>query len=437
MQVVPFSDEFEKAVIVSVLQDPRLLPRISAFLAPEDFYKERHREIYKVMVGIEMDNLDSLTVQDKLKGETEQYFKDLVADSDRIIPSTSNAMFYAETIKSKAKLRSGIDLGQQIIATCYAEQDAEEAIHELEDMFASFLQKRVLENKVESSREAFKKFIESLQKREPSDPNAVRTGFVELDLMIQRLEGLVVLAARPGMGKTALAANIIANVARAGHNVLFFSLEQERSQIFERMLAAEAESSLEEIRIGAINNDEVALGKIQRGEEVMEHLMEYIHIDDKANINTAYITSVSRQKAYEKGSLGLIVIDYLNIMRLADKMKVEALGDAVKELRALGKELGVPVLLLAQLSRQPEGQDRKKNRRPELSDLRDSGEIEQSADMVWFIYRDSYYDQAGLVPSQDIAEVIVRKNRNGRQGIVNLEWYPEIQKFRDVLRGRK
>lgn len=429
---IPFNEDFEKAIIVSVLQDPRLLHKISNILTSNDFYMQKHKEIFQIIETIEIDNLDSLAVEDKLSTKTAEYFKTLVADSDKILPSVSNALFYAEAVKDKSKLRAGIDLGQKIIATCYAESDAEEAIHELEDMFARFLQERILENKSDSSVEAFRKFIESLQVRNPEDPNSIKTGFRELDLMIQRMEGLIVLAARPGMGKTALAINIAVNVAKRQQNVLFFSLEQEQSQVFERMLSSETSIPLEEIRLGVFNGDESSRDRISAGEKIMEHLIPYIHIDDKANIPTSYITSVSRQKAYERGGLGLIVVDYLHIVKLNDKSTVDALGDATKELRALGKELGCPVLLLSQLSRQPEGNDRKKNRRPELSDLRSSGEIEQSADMVWFIYRDSYYEQAGLSPDQDLAEIIVRKSRNGRQGIVLLEWYPEIVKFKDV-----
>jgi replicative DNA helicase len=434
LQQVPFNEDFEKAVIVSILQDPNLFPKISAIIQTEDFFKERHKEIYKAISSIEVDNIDSLTVEDKLRPETATYFKELVQDADRILPTTSNALFYAETVKHKSKLRAGIELGQQIIATCYQEQDADEAIQTLEDMFALFLQKRVLEDKSESSSEAFRKFIELLQTREPEDPSSIKTGFAELDLMTQRMEGLIVLGARPGMGKTAFAANIALNVLKKDHSVLFFSLEQGEDQIFERMLAAEAEVPLEEIRLGVFRNDEVATAHIENAEHRLGFLVQKMHLDDRAGVPTSYITSVARQKKYEWGSIGLIVVDYLHLLQLHGDNKVDALGDATKELRALGKELGCPVLLLSQLNRSVEGKDAKKNRRPDLSDLRSSGEIEQSADMVWFLYRDSYYEQAGLAPDDDIIEVLVRKSRNGRQGIVNLEWHRAIMKFKDVLR---
>ena len=163
--------------------------------------------------------------------------------------------------------------------------------------------------------------------------------------------------------------------------------------------------------------------------------MPYLHIDDKASIPTSYMASVARQKKYEWGKLGLIIVDYLHIMKLNGKQQVDALGDATKELRALGKELGCPVLLLSQLRRE-DRESKKEHPRPELQDLRSSGEIEQSADMVWFIFRESYYDQAGLAPDEDLAEVIVRKSRNGRQGIVDLEWHPSIVKFKNVIRRR-
>jgi replicative DNA helicase len=438
LQTVPFNEDFEKAVIVSVLQDSQLLPKISAIIEEPDFYKVKHQEIWRAINSLEVDNIDSLAVQEKLKTETQVYFKELIEDADRILPSASNAMFYAETIKGKSKLRAGIDLGQQIIATCYQEGDAEEATQQLEDMFANFLQKRVLESKSETSTDAFRKFIESLQVRQPDDPNSVKSGFIELDVMIQRLEGLIVLGARPTMGKTALAINIAANVAKAGQPVVFFSLEQETNQVFERMLSSESEVPLEEIRLGLYRDDETAVAHVERAEETLASIMPRFHVDDKAGIGTTYITSVARQKKYEWGDLGLIVVDYLHIMKLEkEERKDIALGEACKQLRALGKELGCPVILLAQLSRAIEGNERKQNRRPEMADLRGSGEIEQSADMIWFIYRDSYYENAGLAPNEDLAEIIVRKSRNGRQGIVELQWLPTIVKFKDLDRRRR
>ena len=431
MNMVPYNEDFEKAVIVSVLTDPRLLPKVSAIIGPEDFYRAKHREIFKAINSIEAESLDSLAVADKLSDETKTYFQNLVEDSERIVPSISNVLYYAETVRDKSKLRAGIDLGQSIISVCYG-PDTEEAMHELEGMFASFIQRRVVENKGTATLSTFKQFIASLQTRKPDDPNAIKTGFTDLDLMVQKLEGLTVLAARPGMGKTALALNIIRNVAASQRNVVFFSLEQPQTQIFERMLSAESGVPLEDIRLGIFNHDETQQDQIQFGRKKLEHLMEYIHIDDRADVNNSYISSVSRQKKYEWGDIGLIVVDYLHIMRLNDKQKVDALGDAVKELRALGKELGAPVLLLAQLRRESAEDRGKKNHRPDLPDLRSSGEIEQSADMVWFIYRESYFDMAGEAPDTDVAEIIVRKSRNGRQGIISLEWKPTIQKFSDL-----
>jgi replicative DNA helicase len=255
-------------------------------------------------------------------------------------------------------------------------------------------------------------------------------------MMTQRMEGLTVLGGRPGTGKTAFAANIALNVAKKDHGVLFFSLEQGEDQIFERMLSAEAEVPLEDIRLGVFRNDEVALAKVEKAEQRLAHLMQKMHLDDRANVPTSYITSVARQKKFEWGEIGLIIVDYLHIMQLKGDNKVDALGAATNDLRSLGKELGCPVLLLSQLRRQDEGggKDVKKNKRPDLQDLRSSGEIEQIADMVWFLYRDSYYEQAGLAPEQDLMEVLVRKNRSGRQGIVMLEWLPTIMKFKDVER---
>ena len=232
---------------------------------------------------------------------------------------------------------------------------------------------------------------------------------------------------------TALAINIARNVA-ATKPVLFFSLEQSREQIFERVLAGESEVDHEDIRTGAFIGDPKDKDKVEKAQEALLEVFERIHVDDRPGINAAYIASVARQKKYEWGEIGLIIVDYLHIMRMNDKLNtVEALGEASKDLRNLGKELGCPVLLLAQLSRQNENREinKKPNKRPQLSDLRASGEIEQTADIVMFLYRDSYYDLAGMGPEDDSMEVIVQKHRNGRTGIATIRWLPRFVLFKD------
>jgi replicative DNA helicase len=174
----------------------------------------------------------------------------------------------------------------------------------------------------------------------------------------------------------------------------------------------------------------MAKASISAAEKALLAVTDRFHIDDTPDVHASYISSVSRQKRYEWGDLGLIIVDYLHIMRLDNGDLVNTLGRATKDLRALGKELGCPVILLSQLSRQPEKSDGKKvNRRPQLSDLRASGEIEQTADAVIFLYRDSYYEQPGLAPEDDVIEVIVAKHRNGPPGMIRLRWLPRYMKF--------
>jgi len=434
MNLVPHNEEFEKAILVGVLTDPLLLPKVQQIINHEDFFKAHHREIFSKIEEIGADNLDSLSVNDKLnQDDTRIYFKELVEDSDRYLPSISNVLYYAETIKGKSRLRAGIELGREIVAACYdPDSDPDETLRTLETMFSSFLQTRVLDDKAESSVEAFKDFISNIGKK-INDPNAVKSGYSAIDLILHRLEGLIILAARPGAGKTALAINIARNVAKKRPEV-YFSVEQTREQIFERMLAIEAEVSLEDIRTGAFMASPLDSQEIKESAERLTKLFDRIHVDEKSEIPASYISSVSRQKKYEWGDIGLIIVDYLHILKLNNKQTVDALGDATKEIRALGKELGCPVLLLSQLSRQTENRSdgKKPNRRPELSDLRSSGEIEQSADVVIFLYRDSYYEQSGLAPDDDIVEVIIKKHRNGRQGIATLRWLPKFVKFKDI-----
>jgi len=432
INTVPFSEEFEKAVLVSSLIDPTLFPKISSILAPNDFFKEKHKDIFKAMLSIEAENMDSLAVEDKLSGETRDYFKTLIQDSEKLIPSVSNAIFYAEVVKSKSRLRGAIDLGREISAIGYTPNiDADEALQQVEDMFARFLRQKVEDDISISTLESFKNFIARLGTRAKEEPG-VRTGFKSLDLMLHRLEGLIVLAARPGMGKTAMAINIARNVAET-KPVLFFSLEQTQEQVFERMLASEAEVSLEDIRTGAFLGVEAEKFRIDSANRRLLEVFQRVHVDEKPDIPTSYITSVAREKWYEWGEIGLIVVDYLHIVKLNNKQTVDALGDATKDIRALGKELGCPVLLVSQLSRQPEksfaGDKKVTNKRPELSDLRSSGEIEQSADVVIFLYRDSYYDN--IISDKDVVEIIVKKHRNGRTGIIPMTWLPKFVKYTD------
>lgn len=441
MNSYPVNEEFEKALIVGVLQDPTLLPRVTNIVSTDDFYKVKHKEIFKVIESMDLDNLDSLTVEDRLSDDsTKEYFRQLIKDSDALLPSLSNVTFYAETIKDKSKLRAGISMGQEMAAICFQDNiAADDALEMVETLFSNFLQKRVNENLHESSREAFKAFFEKLGHR-ITDESGIRSGYKAIDLLLHRLEGLIILAARPGTGKTALAINIARNVAQQGKPVVFFSLEQTQDQIFERMLAAEAEVSLEDIRTGAFVASPTDVEKLNSARASLLEALNRIHVDERDAIPTSHISSVARQKRLEWGEVGLIVVDYLHILRLNDKQKVDALGDATKELRALGKELGCPVLVLSQLSRQPEtqtginsdGETQRVRRRPELTDLRSSGEIEQSADVVMFLYRESYYDQSGYVPDEDEIEVIVKKHRNGRTGNTSLIWMPKYIKFKDV-----
>lgn len=434
MNTVPYSDEFEKALIVGLLSDPSIIPRITAILDDEDFFKERNKEIYHVIRELDIDQVDSLTVQDKLSEDTREYFSDLIKSTDQLLPSLTNILVYAETIKDKAKLRAGIDLGRDIAALCFdATNPASETLARLEDMFARFLQKRVLENKAVSTQEAFKEFISTMADRLTEE--GIKSGFMDLDMVTHGLEGLTVLAARPSVGKTALAINIARNVAEA-KPVLFFSLEQPRKAIFERMLASESRVDHDEIRTAAYLADEESVKRVYEATERLTPIMDNLMIDDRPGVDTAYITSVARQKKFEAGQLGLMVVDYLHIMTLNPKLsKVDGLGEAVRIIRDIGRELGCPVILISQLKRPEEsggfaGGERR-HRRPELTDLRSSGDIEQSADTVWMLHRESYYSLE-MVPPEDTVEVLIPKNRNGRVGIVELRWIPRFVKFEDL-----
>lgn len=434
MNSVPYDESFEKAVLVSILSDPSLLPRIQQIVSEGDFFKVAHQEIFHVITEIEIDNIDSLTVGDRLSDSTREYFKTLVENTDSVLPSLSNAIIYAETIKSKSKLRRGIDLGREITAICYEQNiDADDAVQKLEDMFAKFLRNRINEKNTTTTRERFETFVDTLADRLNAD-TGVKTGFRAVDRFLHKLTGLNVLAARPGVGKTAFSIAIARNIAET-KPVLFFSLEQTQEQVFERMLAAESGVSHEEIVTGAFFADKESSMRVREAAEILKPVFNNLTVDDKPSLPASYITSVSRQVQFERGEIGLIIVDYLHLMQLDDEQIVQGLGTATKDLRALGKELNCPVLLLSQLSRKEESTgtgENKTHRRPELSDLRGSGEIEQNADVVIFLFRESYFDTSGYTPPEDDVEVIIKKNRNGRTGVDQVVWYPKIFKYSDL-----
>lgn len=435
MQTIPYNEDFEKAIIVGILADPSIFPKISSLIGRDDFFKSSHKEIYDVISSLELDQIDSLTVGDKLSGATKEYYTQLIKESDSLLPSLTNILFYAEQVKGDSRLREGIDLGREIIAVCLEPNvPPTTALQKLEDMFAHYVQSRVQGDPSDiSTQDAFEEFVASLGSRVKSD-DGVRTGLTALDLLLHRLEGLLILAARPSLGKTALAINIARYVATK-RPVVFFSLEQTREQIFERMLSSESEVGLEDIRTGAFMANQNSIDQVRAARDRLLPVFDKLHVDDEGGVSTQYITSIARKKKLEFGDIGLIVVDYLHLVEKGNRNTTsDELGTIVKQLRDLGKELQCPVLLLSQLNRQGENTtgERKKARRPELSDLRGSGDIEQSADVVLFLYRDSYYDEMGYVPDEDIVEVLVRKHRNGRTGVTNLKWTPRIVKFSDM-----
>lgn len=430
MNTVPFSEDIERGLLVGVLQDPKILIKIQDKVSSRDFYKNYHREIFAQMESMKIDDIDSLTVEEKLQGDVKEYFKSLVSDSDSLLPSLSNIIYYAETVRDKSRLRDGINLGQEITAQCFAPNaDTGEVLANLEQLFARFIKERVLQSRKETTAEAFQSFVDNLAVID--EDKGTKTGFFDLDLMLHKLEGLTILAAQTSVGKTAFALNIARNVAQE-KPVLFFSLEQTEEQLFTRLLSAEAEVNSEEIRTQAFHAEPMSKALLLAASESVQNALQRLFIDDAAHVTTSYISSVARQKFVEHGNLGLIIVDYLHIMKLNDKKNsVEGLGDAVKELRALGKELDCPIILLSQLRRKQQSDGKESSKRPDLSDLRQSGEIEQTADIVIFLYRSSYFDQTGVIPDNDVVEVIVRKNRIGRTGIVELQWLPKFTKFKN------
>lgn len=435
-RVPPQNIEAEQSILGSLMLDPEAFNLVSDLITSEDFYKPSHQKIYTAIFKLHAASqpIDIITVSNALQtaGDLEtvggaSYLLDIL---NRTVSSV-HAVTHAKIIREKATLRKVISASTQLIEKAYEEEfsDVDAFIDEAESAFYKIGENKKsegLSNSMEIVKSSLLK-IEDLYKRK-SDITGLATGFTMLDRMTSGLQPgeLIIIAARPSMGKTAFSLNLAQHIVlRQKKTLAYFSLEMGRDQLMMRLLAAEARINMKDIRSGRVPDN--AWPKLINS---AQHLSEsHLYIDETSGISPFEIRARARRLKAQHG-LDCIMIDYLQLMDLKQKIesRERAVSEISKSLKALSKELAIPIIALAQLNR---GVESRSDRRPMLSDLRESGSIEQDADVIMMLYRDDYYDKDDADKAGN-AEVIVGKHRNGPTGTVKLRWESEYGRFKDA-----
>lgn len=432
IRIPPQNIDSEKALLGSIMLRPEALPEIMDIIRPEAFYSEKHRIIFVAMTDLykKHEPIDLLTISSKLKesGDIEKiggmsYLTELV----NVVPSSSNAEHYAEIVQKKFTMRRLIEAAEHIVGLGYDEtNELEELLDKAEKKIYEVTSKNLSGKYVEMKNvlgEAMDR-LDRLHKTQ-GELRGVPTGFKDLDFKLSGLQNsdLIILAARPSMGKTSLALDI-ARHASIRHNIptAIFSLEMSTQQLVDRMLAAESRVDAWKLRTGKLTLD-TEFDKIRASLEPLSKAP--LFIDDQAANNIMKIRSVVRRLKHEK-NLGLVIVDYLQLMTPTNTKNndnvVQQITEISRSLKQLAKEFDIPVLALSQLSRAVE----QRGGRPRLSDLRDSGSIEQDADVVIFIHREQNDDGAG---KKQVAEIMIEKHRNGPTGKVELYFDSDKSSF--------
>lgn len=444
----PQNIEAEQAVLGAVFLSPDALADAMEFVEAKDFYRRAHQLLFQAMINLNDDGeaIDVLTVNNRL--EMNNQLDDVggvayIAELASSVPTAANVGYYAKLVAEKAVLRRVIAAATNII-TQAKEQD--EPVSDLLESAERQIME-VAENRTQSGfKEISKVLTDSLDEidklsQQDEDITGLATGYKDFDHMTAGLQpdNLIILAARPAVGKTAFALNIAQNIGTStDKTIALFSLEMSAESLVNRMLCAEGSISANHLRTGQLDEQEwanliVAVGALSKTS---------IYIDDTPGIKMSEIRAKSRRLAKEKGDLGLIVIDYLQLIEGSNKeSRQQEVSEISRQLKKLSKELSVPIIALSQLSR---GVEQRQDKRPVLSDIRESGSIEQDADIVAFLYRDDYYERAdgddddtdnnGQPENQDVGEVelIIEKNRAGARGTVKLLFIKSYNKFANI-----
>ena len=432
-KVPPHDIEAEQAIIGSMLTDKDAVISAIEVLKEEDFYREDNRAIYSAILNLynRAEPIDIITVKAELEsmGKFEQVGGlEYLAELPEKVPTTANVQKYIKIVEEKSTLRNLIKTANEIIELGY------DPTEEVEDIMENAEKKifNIMQDKNQKGYSPLKDvLVESFNKLEElynrkQHITGVPTGFTELDYKTAGLHGseLILIAARPAMGKSAFVLNIAANAAiKAKTPVVIFSLEMSKEQMVNRILCSEAMVDSNKVRTGKLEEDDWvklagAIGPLSEAD---------IYIDDTPGISITEIRAKCRKLKLEK-NIGLVIIDYLQLVQGSNNRKngsrEQEISEISRSLKILAKEIGVPVIALSQLSRAVE---QRPDHRPMLSDLRESGAIEQDADIVMFLYRDDYYNKDS--EKKDIAEVIIAKHRGGSTGTIELLWLGSYTKF--------
>ncbi|HLR53000.1 MAG TPA: replicative DNA helicase [Candidatus Avamphibacillus sp.] len=431
----PHNIEAEQAIIGAIFLEPEAFSTASEVLMPEDFYRAGHQRIFEAMMQLadRGEAIDVVTVTSALQDSKHleeaggvSYLTEVAGS----VPTAANIEYYTKIVEEKAVLRRLIRTATDIVTDTFTRED------EVDDVLNE-AEKGILEVSGRKNSGAFKAIkdvlidvydnIEQLHQNK-EDVTGIPTGFKDLDRITSGFQrnDLIIIAARPSVGKTAFALNIAQNVAvNTEENVAIFSLEMGADQLVQRMLCAEGNIDSQRLRTGSLIDEDwgkltMAMGSLSNAG---------IYIDDTPGVRVNEIRSKCRRLKQEHG-LGMIVIDYLQLIQGSGNSKEsrqQEVSEISRSLKALARELEVPLIALSQLSR---GVEQRQDKRPMMSDLRESGSIEQDADIVGFLYRDDYYDQES--DKQNIIEIIISKQRNGPVGTVELAFVKEYNKFVDL-----
>ncbi len=444
-QQIPHDSEAEKAVLGAVFLDPEAIIDASDVLQPDDFYEHANRIVFQAMLNISdrEEVIDPVTLQDELKKNNQ--VDDIggiayVTELSMATPTAAHVTYYAKIVKRKAILRNLISTSQRIIQNAIeGSDDVTDILDDAESQIMGVSQDNA-SGGFKSIHDVLNTAMEEINSI-PDDGNMVTglpSGFSELDKMTTGFhdDELIILAARPGVGKTAFALNVAQFVGlKTDKTVAMFSLEMGAEQLVQRMLASEGLIDSQHLRTGQLTDEEwrklvVAAGSLDNTS---------IYIDDTPGIKMSEIRAKARRLAKEKGNLGLIVIDYLQLIEgPRSESRQQEVSAISRQLKKLAKELHIPVIALSQLSRSVE---QRQDKRPVLSDIRESGSIEQDADIVAFLYRDDYYrderdeDDEGEVEAEadnGEVEVIIEKNRSGTRGTVKLLFSKPYNRFSNL-----
>ncbi len=434
-KVPPHDIEAEQAILGSMLTDRDSVISAIEVLKPEAFYREDNRAIYSAILGLysQSEPIDIITVKSKLveDGNFERVGGlEYLASLPERVPTTANVEKYIKIVDEKSMLRNLINTSNELISLGYDETEEVDKIMDLAEKKIFDLAQKKNTKGYTSIKDVLVESFAKLEElyNQKGRISGISTGFTDLDLKTSGLHNsdLLIVAARPAMGKSAFAINIATNVAvQSGKGVAIFNLEMSKDQVGNRILCSEAMVDSNKIRTGQVEDEDwvklaSTLGRLSEAP---------IYIDDTAGISIMEIRAKCRKLKLEK-DIGLVVIDYLQLIQGSggkNASREQEISEISRSLKILAKELDIPVIALSQLSRSVE---KREDKRPMLSDLRESGAIEQDADIVIFLYRDDYYNEDS--EKKNVAEVILAKHRGGSTGTVDLAWLPSYTKFANL-----